>query len=83
MEYFDWLKEQPVNEVPSTERTLMYSKTVMLCVCHSFSKPVKNLVLCCTIILYICTHYLDVTIGQLDNIWLVFTLISEANKQEE
>ena len=68
MAYFDWLKEQPVNEVPSTEQTLMYSKTVMLCVCHSFFKPVKNLVLCCTIMLYICTHYLDVTKGS----WIIY-----------
>ena len=42
VEYFDWLKKQPVNQVPSTEWTIIYSKVVMSCGCHSFSKPVKN-----------------------------------------
>ena len=48
VEYFDWLNKQPVNQVPSTEHTLIYSKVVMLCGCHSLPKPVKNLVLYCT-----------------------------------
>ena len=29
VEYFDWLKKQPVNQVPSTEPTIIYSKIVV------------------------------------------------------
>ena len=42
VEYFDWLKKEPVIQVPSTERTI-YSKVVVQCGCHSFPKRVKNL----------------------------------------
>ena len=66
MEYFDWLKK-PVNQVPSlTELTIIYSKVVVTCGCHSFPKPVKNPVFHCTISLYICTRYLDVARRYLD-----------------
>ena len=66
VEYFDWLKKQPVDQVSSTKLTIIYSKVVMSCGCFSFSKPVKNLVLYCTIMLYICSHYLDVAMHYLD-----------------
>ena len=34
-----WLVEkQPVNQVPSTELTIIYSKAVMSCGCHSSPK---------------------------------------------
>ena len=59
-------KKQPVNQVPSTEWTVIYSKVVILCSCHSFSKPVKNPVLCSTMLLYICTRYLDIWMCYLD-----------------
>ena len=45
VEYFGGLKKQPVNQVLSTERTIIYSKVVMSCGCHSFPKPVKKPVL--------------------------------------
>ena len=43
-----------------------YSKVVMSCGYHSFSKPVQKPVLYCTISLYICTRYLDVAMPYLD-----------------
>ena len=61
VKYFDWLKKQPVNQVPSTEQTIICSRVDVSCGCHSFSKPVKTPVLHCTISLYICIRYLDVT----------------------
>ena len=74
VEYFGGLKKQPVNQVLSTERTIIYSKVLMSCGCHSFPKPVKKLVLYCTISLYICTRYLDVAYTlfarELDNKYL-------------
>ena len=66
VEYFDWLRKQPVIQVPSTERTIIYSKVVVQCGCHSFPKRVKNLVLYCTISLNICTRYLDIAMHYLD-----------------
>ena len=42
VEYFDWLKKQPVSQVPSTELLIIYSCHAS---CHSFPKPVKNLIL--------------------------------------
>ena len=36
----NWLKKQPINQVPSTEWTMIYSKVLMSCGCHSFPKPV-------------------------------------------
>ena len=44
----------------------MYSKVVVSCDCHIFLKPVRNLVLYCTISLYICTRYVDVAMPYLD-----------------
>ena len=38
VEYFDWLKKQPVNQAPSTKLTIIYSKVVVLCGCHNFPK---------------------------------------------
>ena len=64
VEYFRWLKKQPVNQVLSSERTKIYSKVVM-CGCPSFYKPVKSPVLYCAISLYICTHYWDVAMRYL------------------
>ena len=60
VEYFDWLKKKPVNQVPWTEWTIIYSKVVMLCGCHSPQTCLKKTGLYCTISLYICTRYLDV-----------------------
>ena len=31
VQYFDWLKKQPVNQVPSTEPTIIYSQIVVSC----------------------------------------------------
>ena len=54
VEYSDWLKKQPVSQVPSNEPTIIYSKFVMsLPFTCSFLKPAKNTVLYCTISLYI------------------------------
>ena len=34
VKYFDWLKKQPANQVPSIELTIMYSGIVVSCGCH-------------------------------------------------
>ena len=46
---FGLLETQPVNQVPSTEQTIIYSNVVVSCSCHSFPKPVQNPVLYCAI----------------------------------
>ena len=42
VEYFDWLKKQPVNQVHLTEWTIIYRKVVMSCVCQSPQTCEKN-----------------------------------------
>ena len=59
-------QKQLLNQVPSTELTIIFSKVVMSCGCPSFPKPVKNPVLYCTTSLYIYTHYLDVAMRYFD-----------------
>ena len=66
VKYFDWSKKQPVNELHSTELTIIYSNVIVSRGCNSFPKPVKNPVLYCTISLHICTRYLDVAMHLLD-----------------
>ena len=59
VEYFDWLIKQPVNQVPPIEPTVIYSKVVVSCGCHSFPKPLYQS-------LYICIRYLDVAMCYLN-----------------
>ena len=70
-EYIDWLKKQSVSQ---------FLTVVMSCGCRSFPKPVKNPVLYCSILLYICSQYLDTAMRYLDitkSSWLV-TLVIES-----
>ena len=60
------LVEKPVNQVPSTERTRIYSKVVVSFGSHAFLKPVKNPVLYCPISLRICARHLDVATHHLN-----------------
>ena len=53
VEYFDWLKNKPNYQVPSTECTMIHSKAVVSFGCHSFPNLLKS-----KFVLYNITIYL-------------------------
>ena len=71
VEYFDWLKEQPVNQVPSTEQTIFIQKLS----CHVVAIISPNL-LKSSFVVY------NITVYSYSLLCVIWTLLRELDNKD-